>query len=78
METLSPYQKRFIAKGKLEGKLESKREDLLVILGARFEQAPEDIVAAVNRINSTDQLTRLLVAAGQVATLRDFRNLLQP
>jgi hypothetical protein len=72
METLSPYQKRFIAKGKIEG----KREDLLVIIGTRFEQAPEDIVAAVNRIESPDLLTRLLVAAGQVATLGDFRSLL--
>ena len=72
METLSPYQKRFIAKGKLEG----KREDLLVFLGARFEQAPEDIVVAVNRIENPDMLTRLLIAAGQVATLGDFRNLL--
>ncbi len=76
METLSPYQKRFIARGKLEGKLEGKREDLLIFLGARFEQAPEDIVVAVNRIESPDLLTRLLIAAGQVATLGDFRDLL--
>jgi hypothetical protein len=76
METLSPYQKRFIAKGKIEGNHEGKREALLVFLRARFEQAPEDIVAAVNRIESPDLLTRLLVAAGQVATLGDFRSLL--
>ena len=69
VETLSPYQKRFIAKGKLEG----KREDLLVFLGSRFEEAPDDIVAAVNQIESPDLLTRLLIAAGQVATLGDFR-----
>ena len=72
METLSPYQKRFIAKGKLQG----EREALLVFLGARFEQPPDDIVAAVNRIESPDLLTRLLIAAGKVATLGDFRKLL--
>jgi hypothetical protein len=72
METLSPYQKRFIAKGKLEG----KQESILEILEARFGSRPEDIVLTVNRIHSRDSLAKLLLAAGQVTSLGDFRSLL--
>jgi len=76
METLSPYQKRFIAKGKQEGRQEGRQESLLDLLEARFDQVPEDIIAEVNRIESPIVIKNLLLEASRVATLDEFRNVL--
>jgi hypothetical protein len=72
METLSPYQKRFIAKGKLAG----QQETLVELLEARFGQVPDVIVEAVNQITRPRLLTKLVRDATQVSTLEEFRSLL--
>jgi hypothetical protein len=68
METLSPYQKRFIAKG--------KREAIMDLLEARFGQVPEEIIDSINRIVRPREFKRLLLAASQVTTLREFFSVL--
>lgn len=80
METLSPYQKRFIAKGKQEGRQEGlqegRRTSLLDLLEARFIQLPDDVVAGVSRIENPAAIKNLLLEASRVATLEEFRSLL--
>ena len=71
MPTLSPYQRRFIAKGELEG----LREALLVTLEVRFNGVPQDIIDAVNQIEDRNVLMKLQHAAVQIATVEEFRSL---
>lgn len=78
MVTLSPYQKRFIAKGKQEGLQDGLREALLLTLTVRFERISDDLRAALNQIEDHDTLTRLQQAAVQAATMDEFRSLLAP
>jgi hypothetical protein len=68
METLSPYQKRFIAKG--------KQEALLDFLEVRFGQVPGDIAETLHWIDSPALLKKLTRAAGVVTTLEEFRSIL--
>lgn len=68
MPTLSPYQKRFIAKG--------NQEALRLTLEVRFEPVPKDILDAVDKIDDRNLLMKLQRAAVQVATIDEFRNLL--
>ena len=78
METLSPYQKRFIAKGKQEGRQEGRQEglqmgrceDLLEVLRARFEVVPLETIEAVRTIASPERLAELFRAALHALTLR--------
>jgi hypothetical protein len=92
MPTLSPYQKRFIAKGKAEGReegLQEGREEgreegvlatlheaVLEALSVRFHPVPEDIGVIVEQITDQSDLKRLLRAAIQATTVDEFRSLL--
>ena len=76
MPTMSPYQKRFMDKGKQVGQQEGLREALLITLAARFEVVPEDITDGVNRIENHKRLMTLQRAAVQIATMEEFRSLL--
>ena len=73
---MSPYQKRFIAKGRQEGRQEGLREALLTTLEVRFEAVPEDIIDTVNQIENHSVLMKLQRAAIQTATIEEFRSLL--
>jgi hypothetical protein len=76
MPTMSPYQKRFLDKGKQVGQQQGLREALLITLAARFEVVPEDIADAINRIENHKRLITLQRAAVQITTIEEFRPLL--
>jgi hypothetical protein len=64
----------WIRKGQLEGRLASKREDLLRVLRGRFQtEAPSDLRAAVEGTNDLDILDRWIDAAVAAPSLPDFR-----
>ncbi len=72
MPTMSPMQKRFMAKGAVE----NRREDILDILNLRFGSVPPEVEEAIQAIEDTKTLRTLLASAVQVSTLDDFRRLL--
>ncbi len=72
MPTMSPMQKRFMAKGAVE----NRHEDILDILNLRFGSVPPEVAETVQQIENGKQLRTLLAAAVQVSTLDDFRRLL--
>ena len=78
METISPYQKRFIAKGKREGRQEGRQESLLDVLEARFDDVPDYIIEAINLINDAGMLRTLIREASRVGSLEEFNSLLSP
>jgi hypothetical protein len=64
----------WIRKGQLEGRLASKREDLLLVLRSRFKaEAPSDLRAAIEGTNDPDILNRWLAAAVAAPSLADYR-----
>ena len=64
----------WIRKGRQEGRLESKREDLLDLLRLRFQgEVPEDMKAAVDGTNDVDILHRWFKAAATATSLSGFR-----
>ena len=85
MPTLSPYQKRFIAKGRQEGREEGREEGVLATLhesvldalSIRFNPVPEDIVQIVKQMTERNALKQLHRAAIQAETLEAFRNLVE-
>ena len=76
MPTLSPYQQRFIARGKQVGLVEGRQEAVLDNLAAHLDAVPDDIVAAVRGVRDPERLRRLQLAAIRVLTPDDFRALL--
>jgi len=89
MQTISPYQRRFIAKGrqegrlegleegklegKLEGLLEGTQKAVLVVLALHFSPIPGDVVESIRKTTDVVALTRLLSFAAEVSTLEEFR-----
>lgn len=64
----------WIRKGQQEGRLETKRADLLRVLRVRFRaEAPSDVQAAIDGTNDLDILDRRLDAAIAASSLSDFR-----
>jgi hypothetical protein len=80
LETISPYQKRFIAKGKREGRQEgrqeARQESLFDVLEARFDKVPDDIIEEINQIDDAGKLRTLIREASRVASLEEFHRLL--
>ena len=61
----------------LEAQFEAKsrqklQQSLQAILAARFPQAPIALVQNIQRVNRTETLHELLVAAAQAATIEEF------
>jgi len=61
----------------VRGRVESRREDILSLLTARFGFVPEDIHARIERIADPDRLKELVIAAGTVQTLEAFEHTLE-
>jgi len=84
MPTISPYQQRFLARGKQEGLVLGKQEGLVLgkqeavldNLAAHLDSVPDDIVAAVRLVGDPERLRHLQLAAIRVPDLDAFRALL--
>jgi len=63
LERMERSEKRGEARGKQRGILHAKREDILRILGIRFDAVPEPVVKKVKSIRSLNRLDALLEKA---------------
>jgi hypothetical protein len=61
----------------LRGRLESRREDIVRLLTARFGVVPEAIRACIERVDDPDRLKDLVIATATVTTLQAFDHALQ-
>ena len=61
-------------KGKLEGRLEEKRNDIYEILEARFGNVPEDIKEVVEKISDLKKLSELLKKVFLLRILMSLEN----
>ena len=53
------------------------REDVVDILGTRFVEAPQSIIAVINDINDLSILKRLLKRTITVGSLEEFEKMLE-
>ena len=60
-----------------QGILQGAREVLLVVLEVRFEVVPPEVIEAVNQIEDTSVLKRLLKQAIAIPSIEDFQQLLE-
>ena len=61
----------------LRGRVESRREDIVSLLTARFGDVPEAIQRRIERVGDLDRLLDLVVATATVPTLQAFEHVLQ-
>ncbi|ARU61198.1 hypothetical protein CBW65_09235 [Tumebacillus avium] len=72
VDALLESRKRGKIEGKIEGKVEGKIDALLKILNAK-KLADEDILSRVIKEKDPDRLTRWIIAAATVNTVKDFK-----
>jgi len=63
---------KILEKERLEGAVESARNDILEILEARFDDVPKDIKEAIGKISD---LKKLSLIVRKSATVKDFDEL---
>ena len=61
----------------MRGRLESRREDILRLLTARFGDVPEALRACIERVDDPDRLKDLVIATATATSLQAFDHALQ-
>lgn len=69
----SPLIKEIVAESEQKAKQETKREDLLDFLEARFDKVSEEIEERLRAIGSEKKLKALIKYAGRCPNLAAFR-----
>jgi len=63
--------------GRLEGRLEEKRNDIYEILEARFGDVPEDIKEAIEKISDLKKLSLIVRKSATVKNFDELREFLK-
>ena len=69
-EVFDPY--KIVQEGMIRGMIRSKRDDIVTVLMERFEAVPQAVVALLNDLEDTTELSRLLRLAARCASLEEF------
>jgi vacuolar-type H+-ATPase subunit F/Vma7 len=75
MPYITSIERRAMARGELQGRLETAREAVIEVLETRFEVVPQSMVEVINELNDLSVLKSLLRQAATIASLSEFRNL---
>lgn len=77
MPYVTSVERLGMQKGFEQGQLQTAREMLLEVVATRFGEAPEDVTAAVQRLDARETLHTLLRQALTCASLEAFRDALR-
>jgi predicted transposase YdaD len=72
MSLAEQFRQEGIRKGRQEGLIFSKQQDILEALEIRFERVPEGLREEIESITDSKKLTHLLRAAIRSSTLEEF------
>jgi len=61
-------------RGFQQGKLESRQENLMIVLEARFEDVPPEFEKFIKKIEDIEVLENLLVQAVKAPSLKSFKS----
>ncbi|MBD2005263.1 MULTISPECIES: hypothetical protein [Cyanophyceae] len=73
MPYITSIERRAMARGELQGRLESARENVIEVLKTRFEVVPQSMVEVINELNDLSVLKTLHRQAITIASLSDFQ-----
>ena len=73
MPYITSIERRAMARGELQGRLETARESIIEVLEIRFEVVPQSIVEVINKINDLSRLKSLFRQAITIASLSEFQ-----
>jgi uncharacterized protein YwqG len=77
MQYVTTFERKGIEKGFQQGILQKSREDVIEILETRFQFVPYNMVQAIQVIENTLSLSRLLREAVLVESLEKFEQQLE-
>ena len=73
MPYITSIERRAMARGELQGRLESARENVIEVLETRFEVVPQSMVEVINELNDLCVLKSLLRQGITIASLSEFQ-----
>lgn len=73
MPYITSIERRAMARGELQGRLENAREAVIEVLKTRFEVVPQSMVEVINELNDLSVLKSLLRQAITIASLSEFQ-----
>lgn len=71
-----PFLTSFERDGIMQGRLQSSRESIIIILETRFENVPEVLKNQINALNDLQLLKSLHKQSVTISSLEDFEKLL--